>query len=836
MKPDINKAASGRWPELLSSIAGITAKQLTNEHQPCPLCGGKDRYRFDDVGGSGSWFCNQCGGKHHSGGGGNGMTLLIRKTGMSFKEAAQKVEQHLGLNSPPTDPPTQGAELVHHYSQTFIICRFPNKKIRPLTWANNKWNWKAPEGIRPLLLSHQLHTRPDAGVLIVEGEKTYDAACKLFPSSIICTWSGGSGAITKSNWAALKDRRVAIWPDNDDPGRKAADKIANTLHDIGCASISEIPSPSDASAAWDLADATEWTSSQAHDWVKQNRTEKSWGITPSCSPNSTNEVPKPPQQISTGPFQLLGYDSQGGYYYQPSRDGLIKRISTQSHTATMLTSLAPESYWATIYPGRNNNGVNWTSAASTLFEQQAAVGMFDPGRIRGRGAWRDANRTIIHLGDRLLVDGTPKLITKPIISRYRYQHLVRIDGADGLKPLTDQYAIQIFNIANRFHWSNPLYGALIAGWIVTAPICGALRWRPHIWLTAGSGSGKSEFLSRFLTPLLDEMALSVEGGTSEAGIRQQLGTDALPVILDEAESNEKADAQRMQNILSLARVASSESRSALIKGSPGGVTQSYKVRSMFFLSSIGTALKQRADRNRFVEISMRSPHEMDPETRQAHWETLDADLAKYITSEIGQQLMARTFAMLPTILESTEIFTRAARKHFGCSRTGDQYGPLLAGAYSLIDNEAPTPETAELYLAQLQWTDDQQDHGPSDERNCLSKILQHSVRAEAGDRSYTRTVGELIDICLGRRTDFDMTVTPANSALLRLGIRVEKTDGEVCISNTAEGIRSILKATQWENCWPLTLSRLPGSSKKKPMRFTGAGSVSRSVAVGVGVL
>jgi len=831
MTPDINKAASGRWPELLSSIAGITAKQLTNEHQPCPLCGGKDRYRFDDVDGTGSWYCNQCGGKHQSGGGGNGMTLLIRKTGMSFKEAAQKVEQHLGLSAPPSDPPIDGAELVHHYSQTFIICRFPNKKIRPLTWVNNKWIWKAPDGIRPLLLSHQLHTRPDAGVLIVEGEKTYDAACRLFPSSIVCTWSGGSSAITKSNWAALKDRRIAIWPDNDGPGRKAADKIANTLHDLGCASISEIPSPSDAPSAWDLADATDWTSVQANDHVKQNRQQKSWGITPSSTPNSTTEAPKPPQETSTGHFQLLGYDSQGGYYYQPSRDGLIKRISTQSHTATMLTSLAAESYWATIYPGRNDNGVNWTSAASALFEQQAAVGMFDPGRIRGRGAWRDANRTIIHLGDRLLVDGTPKPITKPLISRYRYQHLVRIDGAEGLPPLRDDYAAQIGNIANRFHWSNPLYGALIAGWIVTAPICGALRWRPHIWLTAGSGSGKSEFLSRFLTPLLDEMALLVEGGTSEAGIRQQLGTDALPVILDEAESNEKSDAQRMQNILGLARVASSESRSALIKGSPGGVTNSYKVRSMFFLSSIGTALKQNADRNRFVEISMRSPHEMDPETRRTHWEALDADLAKYITPEIGQQLMARTFAMLPTILESTETFTRAARKHFGSSRTGDQYGPLLAGAYSLIDSEAPTPEAAELFLAQLQWNDDQQDHGPSDERNCLSKILQHPVRAEAGDRSYTRTVGELIDICLGHKTDFDVTVTPANSALLRLGIRVEKDDREICISNTAEGIRSILKATQWENCWPLTLARLPGSSKKKPMRFTGAGSIARSIAV-----
>jgi putative DNA primase/helicase len=58
---DIIEAARGRWPDLLSAIAGLSADQLTDEHQPCPLCSGTDRYRFDDLDGSGSWFCNQCG-------------------------------------------------------------------------------------------------------------------------------------------------------------------------------------------------------------------------------------------------------------------------------------------------------------------------------------------------------------------------------------------------------------------------------------------------------------------------------------------------------------------------------------------------------------------------------------------------------------------------------------------------------------------------------------------------------------------------------------------------------------------------------------------------------
>ena len=66
---------NGRWPDLLMQLAGLTPDQLTDKHQPCPLCGGEDRYRFDDLNGTGSWYCNQCGGKDQSGGAGSGISI-----------------------------------------------------------------------------------------------------------------------------------------------------------------------------------------------------------------------------------------------------------------------------------------------------------------------------------------------------------------------------------------------------------------------------------------------------------------------------------------------------------------------------------------------------------------------------------------------------------------------------------------------------------------------------------------------------------------------------------------------------------------------------------------
>jgi putative DNA primase/helicase len=60
MTSDTVTRARGRWPEILSAL-GIGISFLKNKHGPCPLCGGKDRFRFDNKDRTGSYFCNQCG-------------------------------------------------------------------------------------------------------------------------------------------------------------------------------------------------------------------------------------------------------------------------------------------------------------------------------------------------------------------------------------------------------------------------------------------------------------------------------------------------------------------------------------------------------------------------------------------------------------------------------------------------------------------------------------------------------------------------------------------------------------------------------------------------------
>lgn len=133
-----------------------------------------------------------------------------------------------------------------------------HKEILPLTlWRNEhglKWLFKAFPAPRPLYGLDRLAARPGAQVLIVEGEKTADAAAALLPDFVVVSWPGGSNAVAKVDWSPLAKRIVTVFPDYDEPGRVAARKVAKLALAAGAVTADVVSLPDGLPVAWDLAD------------------------------------------------------------------------------------------------------------------------------------------------------------------------------------------------------------------------------------------------------------------------------------------------------------------------------------------------------------------------------------------------------------------------------------------------------------------------------------------------------------------------------------------------------------------------------------------------------
>jgi putative DNA primase/helicase len=83
--------AQGRWLGILPAL-GIQEPFLTGKHGPCPLCGGKDRWRWDNREGRGTWICSKCGA-------GDGISLVMQKNRWEFREAAEQIDTVIGSAS-----------------------------------------------------------------------------------------------------------------------------------------------------------------------------------------------------------------------------------------------------------------------------------------------------------------------------------------------------------------------------------------------------------------------------------------------------------------------------------------------------------------------------------------------------------------------------------------------------------------------------------------------------------------------------------------------------------------------------------------------------------------
>lgn len=135
----------------------------------------------------------------------------------------------------------------------------PKKDVKPLTlWrapdGREAWCWKALPAPRPLFNIDKLVARPDAPVLMVEGEKSVIGAERFFRDYVATTWPGGTGQVERFKPDTLKGRKVFLWPDNDESGRMAMQRAGVRLMEAGAAEVRMVALPDGLPPGWDLAD------------------------------------------------------------------------------------------------------------------------------------------------------------------------------------------------------------------------------------------------------------------------------------------------------------------------------------------------------------------------------------------------------------------------------------------------------------------------------------------------------------------------------------------------------------------------------------------------------
>lgn len=235
-----------------------------------------------------------------------------------------------------------------------LVCRFDlkagsdgkrRKEFAPLTWCQSsktgqhEWRWQGLPPSRPLLYLDKLAARPDAPVVVCEGEKAADAAASLLPDHVATCWPNGSKAWNKSDFAPLKGRDVLLWPDNDAPGTACMDELAQHLRTIGARAVQLVAlpvlhqRPGMASGKPTFCHGGEWpegadaADAQATGWTAAHMSELTRTGELFCLPETPAPAPATPPASSTA--AATGYRVSPDGVFFVGEDGEARQICSR---------------------------------------------------------------------------------------------------------------------------------------------------------------------------------------------------------------------------------------------------------------------------------------------------------------------------------------------------------------------------------------------------------------------------------------------------------------------------------------------------------------------------
>lgn len=490
----------------------------------------------------------------------------------------------------------------------------------------------------------------------------------------------------------------------------------------------------------------------------------------------------------------------GVYYFVSDKNKQIQYMGASSlATKSGLMRLQPLEYWQQFY--MNDKGaLDIDSATNDMMKKCHAMGVFKPESIRGAGVWEDDGRIIYNAGDCLFYNGEKYDLHS---SALKTRQIYNLDSSkpELEKPLTKEESSLVYEVTKNIN-AEDLSAAskILAGWLFIAPIAGALNWRPHMWLTGASGTGKSYLMEEFIFRLIKKHSVYLQGGTTEAGMRAATSDGSFPVIFDEFETNDQKSKERVSSIVELARQASSSGAGLIIKSSSSGTARVFKPQFAMLVSSVRVGLEHEEDKNRFSVIDLKRGG-----TPEQFGRLNNAIKDVFSINKYSEKLFSRALENVDKIKESYDILKIEIAKRVNM-RKGQQYGTILAGYWHLTSDEVITIGQAKL-LCEDVFSKQIDNENAEDEENCLNYLLDSTHDFENSNGKRKQSVRGAIDSALNNNEPFAADWT---NWLAGLGIKI--VGDELCLVHRNKNITDIYSKTKWAAALTKTLRRIEGSS------------------------
>src|SRR5450631_927674 len=181
---EAKRRANGSWMSILERL-GVDRKVLGKRNQPCPGCGGKDRFQFTDKYDDGNYICRGCGP-------GDGFALLELCLGWKFTDALKAVEGMVGSSFHESKPAPCGPSPQRMRKLAKSIWQ----EATPIEAGDAVATYLYRRGIVLAEYPKALRTHPALGFYVKEAGRTRAKRVRTYPAMLAAVQGPDGQAVT----------------------------------------------------------------------------------------------------------------------------------------------------------------------------------------------------------------------------------------------------------------------------------------------------------------------------------------------------------------------------------------------------------------------------------------------------------------------------------------------------------------------------------------------------------------------------------------------------------------------------------------------------------------
>ena len=350
---------------------------------------------------------------------------------------------------------------------------------------------------------------------------------------------------------------------------------------------------------------------------------------------------------------------------------------------------------------------------------------------------------------------------------------------------------KLYNYISQWCWKEKDAAKYLTALVMIIAFQHAMKWRPWIYISGETGSGKSLFLDEVLELLFKDLIKRADK-TTEHAIYQAVGNTSRILCLDEFEKS-----KHIPQVMEALKLMSRGGEKNI--GTPGEKEITFLVHHLPILASIytpATCLKDESQRNRIIQFELVKPKDR---TAPTIWREEEAE-------EILSELIAAVMNQWTEIQERADIITKKTSqiKNNMDGKIDDRTVQNFMYASAILSEIATEEEHTVPVWSKVE--------KKSDGHSIIETIIFSKIRCENIDY----LVSDLIDSSLRRPGNNELDANIAKNALRLHGLTVVERSGWFLAVHPENLTKHLLKGTEDFRNLDITmpLERLTGAEKK----------------------